>query len=781
MDLAKLKNGEDQGGALASQRDPSKPAEFQFERPDWTLFRNVDTLSQKAGVSKDKLRRLVLKELTDNALDSGAGTVMVTEIDADTFRVADTGPGILGEPEAIARLFSVNRPLVSSKLWRMPSRGAMGNGLRVVMGAVAASDGSLVVTTRGRRLELQPRDDGATAILSDEVVTTAGTAIEITFGPAVPRDPRTTRWADAAVNFAAGGESFTGRPSPWWYDGDAFFELLRGAGDRPVRDLVEGLDGCSGSKAGKIASAFRGMPCNRMTREEALMLLASARAVTNPVRPQRLGRVGEGSGLPDAYAIKRGSVSIGGRDPKAVIPFVVEVWAEIVKDQGKHPVIDGKVNRTPIVGDLRAYRDKSEVQFYGCGLAHDVKVPTSVNFLAFNITTPWCPITTDGKEPDLSPFVHEIGLALESAGRKAKASAPRFLGERRTHKSIVLERLAEGVAKASGGGQYRFNQRQLFYVLRPYVQAALGAELDWNNFCQIVTDYEETSGDIAGMYRDPRGTLYHPHLGQDITLGTLAVEQYHRPAWTFGQVLYLEKEGFFEALKAARWPERHDCALLTSKGFATRAVRDLIDFLGDGEEPVRVFCVHDADASGTMIYQGLQEATRARGRRTVEIVNFGLEPWEAVEMGLSVETVEESNRRKPVADYIINRDGGEEWVDWLQGQRVELNEMTTPQLIAWLDAKMDEHSGGKVVPPAGVIDLETRSQLTTHVRSLVTGRVLREARVDEQVEGLVAGLALPSGADLAEAVTDYVGENEDRAWVEGIGDIVADIAAEVPR
>ena len=89
----------------------------------------------------------------------------------------------------------------------------------------------------------------------------------------------------------------------------------------------------------------------------------------------------------------------------------------------------------------------------------------------------------------------------------------------------------------------------------------LGAEPSWSNFCTIITEYEEQHGDIKGMYRDPRGTLYHPHTGQDISLGTLAVEQYRRPEWTFNKVLYIEKEGFFEALKGARWPERRGCTL----------------------------------------------------------------------------------------------------------------------------------------------------------------------------------------------------------------------------
>ena len=40
---------------------------LKFERQDWTLFRTVEGLQQKAGVPAKLLRRLVLKELADNA------------------------------------------------------------------------------------------------------------------------------------------------------------------------------------------------------------------------------------------------------------------------------------------------------------------------------------------------------------------------------------------------------------------------------------------------------------------------------------------------------------------------------------------------------------------------------------------------------------------------------------------------------------------------------------------------------------------------------------------
>ncbi len=51
------------------------------------------------------------------------------------------------------------------------------------------------------------------------------------------------------------------------------------------------------------------------------------------------------------------------------------------------------------------------------------------------------------------------------------------------------------------------------------------------------------------MYREPRGSITHPHRNETITLGTLMVEEYKRPAWNFNKMVYIEKEGANEALK----------------------------------------------------------------------------------------------------------------------------------------------------------------------------------------------------------------------------------------
>jgi hypothetical protein len=330
----------------------------------------------------------------------------------------------------------------------------------------------------------------------------------------------------------------------------------------------------------------------------------------------------------------------------------------------------------------------------------------------------------------------------------------------------VLDNLDSVIASVSGNGKFRFTPRQLFYQLRGIVRDEMGAELTLTNFTKISDDYEEEHGEIERMYREPRGSIYHPHRRETITLGTLMVEDYERPEWTFNKVVYIEKEGFSEALKDARWAERHDCMLMSSKGFSTRAARDLVDKLAEHDEPVTVFCMHDADAAGTVIYQTFQEATKAREARKIQIVDLGLQPWEAIEMGLEVEDVEEKDRRKPVADYVTDREdvapNGDPWDEWLQTHRVELNAMTTPQFIAWLDGKMADY--GKLVPPPEVLATELDTRIEEKLRADITERILREAGFEAQVADAAAAIKTPTPAALTKVIRQLFKREPDREW-----------------
>jgi len=711
-----------------------------FAREDWTLFRNLSTIAQKAGVPPQRLRRLVLKELVDNALDV-CGECEFGKHKGGVYWVRDRGPGLDMTSKAIANLFSINRPLTSSKIIRKPSRGALGNGLRVVVGAITASGGNLTVSTNGWSHRIVC--DTSTGLSACEstpcLAVTTGTLIEYSLGDSVPEDEYALTWAKKAVNMAAeqGWTEYKGKTSPWWYDSDSFHELLQAAGDRPVNEILA-LFGVKNADrtTGRTSAWFGGS----VSRPEADKLLSTLREELQPVRPAKLG----GVGWWPAKQVGTISIKPGHGIHSAELPFVIEALAAPINDnptddkEDTDDVISVFVNGTPITGSITIERrGANKVAVFGCGLKHLIRnVPKRKFLLWLGITTPYQPITTDGKEPNFLYYLDEIAKVTQSATRKLKSMIVRSGAGQR---DIILKHLEEAIAAASGNGVYRYSLRQLFYAVRPHIlEKAEKQELDYNYFGRVITDYEAVHGELPKIYRDPRGTMYQPHIHRSTPTGTIAVEQYERPAWTFNKILFCEKEGFFSLLHEINWAERNDCALLSSKGFASRAVRDVMDLLGETDEEIQFFSIHDADASGTLIHQSLAESTTARAARKVKVLNLGLEPWTATDMGLQVETFS-PKKKLPVARYIKEYDSENDtqWQTWLQTQRVELNAMTSPQFIEWLDEAVAEHTTGKIIPPAQVLTETFSADLRTKVRDGMIAKLIKEHKVDQRTDTIV--------------------------------------------
>ena len=739
---------------------------MNFTREDWRLFLKKGTLCQKAGVREGNLLRLVVKELTDNAVDvteAAGGNIPPVALGllGNGFFVQDFGPGMTREQ--VTSAFSVNRPLVSTKLLRLPTRGALGNGLRVVAGAAVSYGADLVVQSRGMRYSLSVLHDGTTAVLEEARTEAQGTRIEMVFPDGVV-DASVLSWGAAAC--ALGGKGlYRGLTSPEWYTAEDLLELLHAA-DGTVRDVAGLFEGNTGAKAGQVTEPWKGIPGKTLSLGECGDLLAAMRRNCKPFNPKRLPAIGLVDGLPGSYVHQHGSYSVD----DAVIPFAVDVWSE-VSDSARLTLL---LNRTPVAGDSSTFHSKTEQSFYLCGLGGWLKVGRRPLSVVVNLTTPHIPLLSDGKSPDVTAL-WETGIlpgAIEAAGKKAvraaRDEAPKT--ERVSMKEAILDALPEGIDAASGGGAYLYSQRQLYYSIRPLVIQRTGKEPGYGHFAAVLTEYEDGT-DLPGLYRDNRGILCVPHGGGEIALGTRTVASFNRPPWTFHKILYSEKEGLLTILKAARWPERWDCALLTSKGYASRACKDLLDVLGEDGEPLQFFCIHDADAAGTMIYETLQEATATRGRRKVSIVNLGLEPDEALSMGLQSEPVENGGR-KAVASYVSR-----EWARWLQGNRVELNAMPTPLFLSWLDEKMQAHGEPKLIPPEQVIQDEYLNSLSGEVRKTVQARILRENNADEQVErGIEDALERSLDMNLREMVLDSLDNDPVTSWREPVRQAAASIA-----
>lgn len=769
-----------------------------FTAAEWRVFLDLDRIPIQAGVRPDRLAALALKELVDNALDAGVTVRWDWLIEPGSgledrpagFYVEDDGPGIPGEgPAEIAALFSISRPFMSSKAIRLPTRGALGNGLRVVSAIAFASGGGLAVETKGHRITIGLDElDGTARPATVEALETIGTRIEVRIGPALNLYDlaEAGRWADQALFLAGKGKPYKGKTSPWWYPEKAFLELCRSApAGLTVRQLVERFDGCTGRKAGDIAGPFKGIEARALGEDQAREVLRRMREASAPVTPDRLGSLGSdaynGHGGREAftYAKAAGTRSDG-------IPYVVEAWAA-PGDGGAR--LRATVNGTPITGDVSATHRSNKLYVMGCGISDRGfqqridKVRGAVHVFV-NVITPYMPITSAGKEPDFSGMRGAILEAIEKAARRAARSVPVVAEERPdkapSARAVIFYAIPDAARKAGGG--LGFSLRQVYYVIRPIVREVTGRDLDYGYFSGVVSDYENEHGDIPGMYRDDRGILYHPHEHRDIPLGTKAAAGYYRPAWTFNKCLFIEKEGFCQTLKELRWPEKNDCALITSKGHATRALKDVVDRLAESNEPITVFCVHDADAAGTMIYQSLQEATRARGRRKVEIVNLGLEPWEALDMDLEIEAIPGKPARRPVADYVtayVEEHNTRDYDAWLQTRRIELNAMSSREFVAWLDEKIAEYPG-KVIPPAEVLAARLRAETEEAIAREIRMRIEAETaeRFEQEKAAALADIwvTVEAAAEtLAAAVADHFEERPGASWRDAVAAVAARI------
>jgi hypothetical protein len=727
-----------------------------FVKEDWTLFRTLGTLCQRAGVAEEDIPALLAKELADNSLDE-AGACTVELVGSDGLRVSDAGRGIPGDDSEIAGMFSITRPKTSTKFLRRPTRGALGGGLRIVVGAVVSTRGSLVVSTRGRRLQIDHHfDSGGSIPRNLGPWDGVGTQIDVSFGGEYRLDEDTLHWARMAMALST-GKRYEGKTSPWWYDDDAFYELLQAARGMTLRDVIREFQGYGGAKAGRLVSllGYKESMCRDLSKDQAADLLDRMRQDSFEIGLGKLGTIGRPEDRVlhghDLYGHATAAAYISMDSMR--LPVRVEAWSMVADHADADFAAVAFVNRTPSTTPLYVSKHTKRLFIHGSGLGVTFGKNHAPFLLWFNVDTPYMPIVSEGKEPDFSHFEELIVKVIE----KAASKVPCIARERGDHKvkgpsakrqkqnALIGELIPWGMDNARGATNYRIDLRSLYYAIRPRFMAVFIKAPGYGYFGRVIQDYENASGDIPNLYRGIRGMIYHPHTHQKIPLEDFAVEMYRRPGWLFNKVLFIEKEGLFNVLIQAGFPEQYDCMLLTSSGHGTGAAKDLIDLIADTDEPCEFFVLHDADAAGTLIFQSLQEETRARAARKVRLINLGLEPAEGRAMGLQVEHPpprEDSRGRpiwRPVADYVPETDK-----QWLQANRIELNAMIPIEnFVAWVESKFAPY-GKKLVPPDDVL----RSRLEGHIWSTIAAEVrerLEEeydipAMIREETEARLKGL-----------------------------------------
>jgi Histidine kinase-, DNA gyrase B-, and HSP90-like ATPase len=764
------------------QRERARRSDLLYSRDDWQLFLDTATLPQKAGVQPGDLPTLILKELVDNALDAGASDVTLSKVwrrSVLEYVIADDGPGIA--PAIVPELFSVNRPLLSSKLRRLPLRGMLGNGLRVVAGAVAASQGSLVVETRGHRLALHIDDaTGFTTISADESIPLLpGTVVHVALGNELRFRGDERSFIEPAISIARLGKFYDGPSSSHWYSDQALYRLFQSVALKAatVHAVVAHL--------GFVLDDDR--PARDLTRADAAEVLAQLQRAMPPVAPEALGYVG-----PDAfggsYAIKTGLAAIGG----AHIPFVIEAWVECSRSDSRgqgEAAIKLWLNRSPNFAEIASAVYGGALVLKGCGIHQCIEGLGAGNYrITLSVITPFIELAGDGKTPALSPVHRMITEVVGKAGKvahRAMARPPTAM----SIKESAWAAMEAAYAKASDDGALPANARQVMYAARPAILAATGKDrLDDKYFTQILLpDFVEANPDTCRDWDicfDARGGFAEPHTGRTVALGTLDVRQYlgdrpplgspavqiehndqfptRGPENRFQTVLFIEKEGFDHLLSAARLPERFDVAVMSTKGMSTTAARLLLDRISTKIEKILV--LHDFDVAGFSIFGTLgTDSRRYQFGNSVPIVDIGLRLVDVKTMILQSEPVEVKDWSKRCATLARHGATSDE-IAFLRDRRVELNAMTSRQFIDLIEAKLTMHGVAKVVPDAGTIE--------EHARRLIARRLAREAldEIRDRITMEASAAALPERIEVQ--LRSYLARHPTLAWDDALAQII---------
>jgi hypothetical protein len=294
-------------------------------------------------------------------------------------------------------------------------------------------------------------------------------------------------------------------------------------------------------------------------------------------------------------------------------------------------------------------------------------------------------------------------------------------------KSAAFEIMEKAYMAASANGTLPASARQVMYQARPFIQEKMGGrQLNDQYFCQqLLPDYMNERGVRWDVTFDDRGHFAEPHTGHTIGLGTISVRDYlagitapklvepgfaagkvetRGPDGCFSAVLSIEKEGFLPLFEAVHLAERYDLALTSSKGMSSTAARTLIEKLCRHQMPVLV--LHDFDKAGFSIIGTLRRDTRRFSfGHEIKIIDLGLRLADVRSLDLegSAEAAFDRGSDFKRRENLRLNGATREEAEFLLTQRVELNALTSDQLVTFIEYKLGKHGIKKLVPKVDLL------------------------------------------------------------------------------
>ncbi len=810
-------------------------------------------LEKQTGHSTDDWPVYTVRELLDNALDAaeegGVAPKVEIEIGTDRITVADNGPGIAAQ--IVERLLDLSSRTSGRSRYVSPTRGAQGQALSTILvmpyTLAPRSRAGVTIEAHGatHRIAVHVHPLTEEPRLAHEV-----TAGSVKIGTRISVDCPSTILTEATSDFLPLAQAYVlANPhlsltlctpegkwtteatnpvwtkwracdptSPHWYTPETFNRLVRAyiqkdqetGRRRLLRDFLEEFDNLSSTtRRSRVlaTTALSGARLDNLVRDDQpaqetiVALLQAMQAETKPVKPARLGIIGEThirhliEALGNVKAFKWAKSS--GADENG-FPYVVE---------GAFAWNPGSTGRRLIVGANFASSPGLLLKFNPWESAGTVLEQRHAGareplVVFLHVTHPRLTFTDLGKTQvtlpravadDLQKLIERITAGWhrqrqqEEKDRRAEIKRQDALERARkvTIKESVYRHLPEAYKKASGDIGAR--SRQIFYQLRPLVLEDTGRGTLDSPYIeqQLIPDFIAENPELCAgwsVFYDDRGHAIEPHTGKVIGLGTRNVRDYHRSWWKpiisgfelspptvstcgpigrYGAILFCEKEGFTELFQAARLPERFDLMLASTKGTSVTAARELFELSALLSIPI--FCLHDFDYNGFEIAATLHQDTRRyQFKHRPKVIAIGLRLADVQRLSLESEPVAYEKSANALRNNLQKYGATEAEISFLidRKRRVELNAMSTPQLLEMVESALSRHGVRKVVPDANTLAETYRKQIKYREVSEAIEEAIRKAE-DELGE-------IPTPDDLPERVAAYLKDNPTEPWEAGV-------------
>jgi len=834
-------------------------------RTELSKYINPQVLPQQTGCDLSDLDDFILKELVDNALDAcdepSTPTVDIV-FDTDqllTLTVRDNGIGLT--QGRVKKIMDFNKSYSTKSCYKYPTRGALGNALKCVIGApyalckthnlsyisypfkivshgkehriqlkVNESEESFKPETTNREIEPKTGSEvSVTLPIYDDIWGWNSTYPRLTKGYALFNPDMdislTVRHAKQSASplieryqpTGKASKKFSGTSSIHWYSDVEFKELIRatildiksGGKNETVKQFITGFRGLSSDRlATKVSREINRQQfdirllTDLEDKDELILQLYEAmKKYSKEPSSSVLGEIGKTQlyhridqvyGILDPrwfnYKKRRGIFKHDG----ASIPYVLEVAVAAVKTNIVQ--IHMGINHSPCLGNpfsetYLSWKDSQgkDQETYGIGSfleKYDISPQTPI-VLVVHLICPSVKYKSYGKsEIDTIPLQDHLATLLYKACKfypKAKKRIEKALkggaSQNDTIKQAVFIALPSAIDHTSSHGKYKFKVRQLWYKVRALLPLDLGPEYDYFT-PKLTSEYEERFGKIPGMLKEANAELHVSHDDKVIPLSTEEVESYEVPDHLYNKILYVEKRGFKDVLIANNFQNKYDIAIIGAQGQSSFDTRKLLRKI-DAKNDITILCVHDADSGGCMISYTLANPSKLLKDHRIKVIDLGLRPREAMELGLPTEEARIENEiQKELLTFLEPEE-----IEFLRGtpappnakhkyigKRVELNAFTPEEFINWVTKKLEKHGiKEKVCPPSEVIADKAQTTLKEGLEKVVSQSIIEAVGGKSLVKGIMGENYQErnlQSLDLESNVKDALKSYPEEGWAE---------------